>query len=187
MAGAAAFSCAAGVVGGGGAVFAPPLVTRVRPRTRVATMPRGTLQRSVSTRMAAMRKPVGEVVPAIVVVDHGSRSSAANAMLEDIANMIRPRSAGVPVYCAHMELSKPSIEDAFQQAVQNGATHVVVVPFFLAPGKHVLTDIPRLVGEAADKHGDITFDIRQPIGTHPAIADVVIERAGVVASEKAAW
>lgn len=34
------------------------------------------------------------------------------------------------------ELAEPSIGDAFQSCVQQGANRVIVSPFFLSPGRH---------------------------------------------------
>jgi sirohydrochlorin ferrochelatase len=123
------------------------------------------------------------ITPAIVVVDHGSKREAANKTLNDVIAIIRGRSSTVPIYGAHMELASPTISDAFRTAVERGANHIIVVPFFLAPGRHVSSDIPALVSHAAQSHPGVTFDVRSPIGTHPAIADLVIERAGVVMRE----
>jgi sirohydrochlorin ferrochelatase len=128
--------------------------------------------------MAKSLPTSGPVLPAIVVVDHGSRREAANDMLSDVALMVRQRSNGIPVFIAHMELATPSIADAFESAVAGGANHVIVVPFFLSPGRHVTSDIPKLTEHAATRHTGVTYDVRPPIGTHPAIADVIMERAG---------
>jgi sirohydrochlorin ferrochelatase len=123
------------------------------------------------------------ITPAIVVVDHGSKREAANKTLNDVISIVRRRSSSVPIYGAHMELASPTISDAFRTAVERGANHIIVVPFFLAPGRHVSSDIPALVSHAAQSHPGVTFDVRSPIGTHPAIADLVMERAGVVMRE----
>jgi len=34
------------------------------------------------------------------------------------------------------ELAEPSIRDAFQSCVQQGANRIIVSPFFLSPGRH---------------------------------------------------
>lgn len=90
---------------------------------------------------------------------------------------MRLRGGTIPVFSAHMELCAPSIGDAFDAAAAGGATHIILVPFFLAPGRHVTEDIPRLAEDAAARHPGLSYDVRLPIGTHPAIADVVLERA----------
>lgn len=114
---------------------------------------------------------------AIVLVDHGSRAAAANEMLHELVDAVQSRSGSVPIYPAHMELATPTVADAINAAVADGARHVIVVPFFLARGRHVTADIPALVADAVRRHQGVTFDIREPVGTHPAIADVVVDRA----------
>lgn len=50
---------------------------------------------------------------------------------------------------AHMELAEPSILEAFNRCVAQGANYIICHPFFLSPGRHVAEDVPRLVAEAA--------------------------------------
>jgi sirohydrochlorin ferrochelatase len=78
-----------------------------------------------------------------------------------------------------MELAEPSIGQAFAQAVGDGATAVVVHPYFLSPGRHSTTDIPRMVEEAAKAFPGVAHCVTAPLGVHPKIGEVVLERAGV--------
>jgi sirohydrochlorin ferrochelatase len=57
---------------------------------------------------------------AIIIVDHGSRRDAANRMLEDVAGVLRGMTAD-RVYASHMELAEPTIAQAFNAAVADGA------------------------------------------------------------------
>lgn len=119
----------------------------------------------------------------LVVVDHGSKRKAANDMIFRIADDVRSRTPdSVPVFAAHMELAEPSIADAVQQCADSGVEHVVIVPFFLSPGRHATEDIPQLTEDAVNKFPQMTFDVKPPIGTHPSIIDVVLERADLDAS-----
>jgi sirohydrochlorin ferrochelatase len=116
---------------------------------------------------------------ALILVDHGSRFPAANDMLLDVVQMVKRLSGLQRVYPAHMELAEPSIRQAFAQAVGDGATAVVVHPYFLSPGRHSTTDIPRMVEEAAVEFPGIAHCVTEPLGVHPKIGEVVLERAGV--------
>src|SRR5215213_10018150 len=80
----------------------------------------------------------------IIIVDHGSRRDESNKMLEEVARLFgeRFRETYDIVEPAHMELAEPSIATAYAASVKRGATRVVVVPFFLGPGKHWTGDIP---------------------------------------------
>lgn len=116
---------------------------------------------------------------ALILVDHGSRFPAANDMLLGVVEMVKRLSGLDRVYPAHMELAEPSIRQAFEQAVGDGATAVVVHPYFLSPGRHSTTDIPRMVEEAAQAFPGIEHCVTEPLGVHPKIGEVVLERAGV--------
>lgn len=116
---------------------------------------------------------------ALLLVDHGSKRASANEMLSRVADMIRAKS-DIPVYTAHMEIASPTIADGMGQCVQNGAEHVIVVPFFLSPGRHATTDVPNLAAEAAAQNRNVSFEVRPPIGTHPGIVDVILDRAGLL-------
>jgi sirohydrochlorin ferrochelatase len=75
-----------------------------------------------------------------------------------------------------MEMATPTLEDGFKACVGDGARHVVVVPYFLAPGRHSTTDIPNMTAEAASKYKGVTFSVAAPLGVHESIGNVVIER-----------
>lgn len=115
---------------------------------------------------------------ALILVDHGSRFQGANDMLLDVVAMVKRLSGLTRVYPAHMELAEPSIRQAFEQAVNEGATAVVVHPYFLSPGRHSTTDIPRMVEEAAAAFPGIEHCVTAPLGVHPKIGEVILERAG---------
>jgi sirohydrochlorin ferrochelatase len=110
----------------------------------------------------------------LVIVDHGSKKAAANDMLLDVAAMFK-RVAGTPIVePAHMELAPPTIEQAFDKCVAQGATLVIVHPYFLSPGRHSTTDIPTLTAQAAARHPGIKFHVTQPLGLDEKIAQIMI-------------
>jgi sirohydrochlorin ferrochelatase len=121
---------------------------------------------------------------ALLLVDHGSRRSQANALLDEVAALVKQRlGAETIVEPAHMELGTPSIAEGFARCVEQGATRIVVHPFMLAPGRHVSDDLPRLVTEAARAHQGVAFVLSDPLGTHPGVIDAVVDRCGAVRAE----
>ena len=114
---------------------------------------------------------------ALLLIDHGSRRDQANALLDEVAVLVKGRlGAESIVEPAHMELAEPTIAKGFARCVEQGATKVVVHPFMLAPGRHVTEDLPRLVAEAAAPHQGVTFAMAGPLGSHAGVIDAVIER-----------
>ncbi len=116
---------------------------------------------------------------ALILVDHGSRMQDANDMLLEVVKLLKDLSGRERIYPAHMELAEPTIRQAFERAVGDGATAVIVHPYFLSPGRHSTTDIPRLVEEAANAFPGVEHCVTAPLGVHPKIGDVVLERAGL--------
>ena len=117
-----------------------------------------------------------QVKTGIILVDHGSKRSAANDMLFDVVAAYRKVSGAPIVEAAHMELAEPSIGAAFDKCVEQGAMLVIVHPYFLSPGRHSTTDIPHLASEAAARHPGVRYHVTQPLGLDEKIAQVILER-----------
>ena len=113
---------------------------------------------------------------AIVLVDHGSRAPAANALLETAAAELRARAPDRHVVTAHMEQAEPSLATAIDDCVAAGATEIVVALWFLAPGRHGATDIPEQVDAARQRHPRLIFSVSDPLGGHPSLIDALVDR-----------
>jgi sirohydrochlorin ferrochelatase len=116
------------------------------------------------------------VTRAVLLVDHGSRRPAANRQLELLAQALRARLPDRVVEIAHLELEPPSIAEGIEACVAAGATRIVVHPYFLAPGAHLSRDLPRQVSEAAARHPGVEVRVSEPLGLHPKLVDVIVER-----------
>lgn len=90
--------------------------------------------------------------------------------------MFRQSSDYTIVEPAHMELAEPTIAQAFARCIDQGATRIVVHPYFLSPGRHWHEDIPRLAEEAASSHPGISFLVTAPLGLHPLMAQIMCQR-----------
>ena len=112
----------------------------------------------------------------MILVDHGSRELAANAQLEKIAALLRARLPGRLVCAAHMELAAPSLDEAIDACVAEGARDILIHPYFLGPGRHSTCDIPRMAEEAAARHPELRVRVTAPLGVHPGIVDAILDR-----------
>jgi sirohydrochlorin ferrochelatase len=115
---------------------------------------------------------------ALVLVDHGSRRPEANAVLEQVAELVRARVPGFVVEVAHMTLAAPDLAGAIETCVAAGAGEIVVHPYFLAPGEHAMRDIPAIARDAAERHPNVSIRVSEPLGVHPALVDAILDRVG---------
>jgi sirohydrochlorin ferrochelatase len=114
----------------------------------------------------------------IVLVDHGSRRSESNELLEHLAGAFAARFVDrySIVEPAHMEIAEPSIATAYDRCVARGASVVVVCPYFLGPGKHWTSDIPRLTAEAAAQHPGTRYHVSMTLGIDDLMLDLLNKR-----------
>ena len=115
---------------------------------------------------------------ALLIIDHGSRSPAANRVVATLARKLRRRLPDWIVRFAHMELARPSIAEAVDACVSDGAREIVVHPYFLGPGLHSTRDVPALARAAVRKHRGVRVRVTAPLGTHDGLVDVVLDRVG---------
>jgi sirohydrochlorin ferrochelatase len=120
--------------------------------------------------------PIDTSVLGVILVDHGSRRAASNAMLLEVVRQFAAASGLPIVEPAHMELAEPTLATAFGRCVGRGATTVVVFPYFLLPGRHWHDDIPRLAAAAAADHPGVRYLVTAPLALHPLMSEVVGQR-----------
>ncbi|WP_049925303.1 CbiX/SirB N-terminal domain-containing protein [Halopiger goleimassiliensis] len=114
---------------------------------------------------------------AILVVGHGSRREKSNEQVRTLAAGLESR-IGVPAQPAFLELATPSIEEAFAELAPI-ASRVTVVHCSLFAASHVKNDVPLAIEQARAEH-DLVIDNGGPLGIHPAIVDLLDDRADAV-------
>lgn len=114
----------------------------------------------------------------LLLVDHGSRRPESNRQLHHVADLVQQALGNVvPVRGAHMEIASPTIAEQVAALVAAGVTELTVVPYFLAPGRHATTDIPRLTQEAAAPFPLLRVRLAECLGVDDLLVQLVIRRA----------
>ena len=105
----------------------------------------------------------------VIIVDHGSKREIANKRLVDIVKRLKEDSKYEICEPAHMELAEPSIKDAYDRCVEQGAEYIVCHPYFLSKGKHYEVDIPALLEDAAKHYPSVKYILTDPLGYQEGI------------------
>jgi sirohydrochlorin ferrochelatase len=114
---------------------------------------------------------------AIVVIGHGSLRSASGAAMIRIAARLRERGVAPIAEASFLNFNRPTLAEAVERCVAQGARSIVVQPYFLVAGKYVCEDLPQQVAEQAQRYPQIAFEIAAAFGDHPALVRLAIERA----------
>jgi len=115
----------------------------------------------------------------LLLVAHGSRRQSSNDEVREVASRMAAR-AGEAVHevsPAFLELAEPSIPDGILGCLDRGADRVVVVPYFLSAGRHVVTDIPQEVDKARAVRPDAAIRIAPYLGSAGALTEILLDLA----------
>jgi sirohydrochlorin ferrochelatase len=111
-----------------------------------------------------------------IVFAHGSRIESANQAVRDIAAKMAASRSEI-VEAAFLELGQPDLTGAAARLVVRGASHIIVIPYFLTLGTHMQRDLPRLMQDAARQNGGVEIEVTSPLDGHPALLDALLDRA----------
>ncbi len=113
---------------------------------------------------------------AVLLIAHGSRRKEANDDLVRLAEIVRQRRPDVLVEASYLELASPSIPEGARNCIEQGAQKILMLPYFLSAGAHVVSDLQRFRDELAIEFPDVAFNLCPPLGLHPLMADIVLDR-----------
>jgi sirohydrochlorin ferrochelatase len=117
-----------------------------------------------------------ESKPALLLVGHGSRSTAGVAAYWEFASVLRDAAPDLHVGCGFIELSSPSLDEAVDALVEAGATSVVAVPLVLLGAGHLKSDGPAALARGRLRHPGVSFAYARDLGIHPSVLEVAEER-----------
>ena len=126
--------------------------------------------------METEQNPADQSRTAALLIAHGSRRAEANADLVKLADAVRATSQFGIVEIAYLELAQPDIPAGADACVSRGAQRVLMMPYFLSAGVHVRNDLQKFQQNFREKYPGVEFDVCEPLGLHPKLVEVVIER-----------
>ena len=111
-----------------------------------------------------------------IVFAHGSRIESANQAVRDVARQMALSGRHI-VEPAFLELGEPDLAGAAERLLSQGATRIIVIPYFLTLGTHLQRDLPRLVENVSRTHQNIEMQVTSPLDGHPALVEALLDRA----------
>ena len=112
---------------------------------------------------------------AMLVVGHGSRDADGVEQFWTLAESIRALAPD-PVEFGFLELASPTVDDAVDALVAQGATEIVSVPLVLLSAGHLKNDGPAALARARARHPRVRFRLARDLGIEPRVLDVATDR-----------
>ncbi|MEM4442871.1 MAG: CbiX/SirB N-terminal domain-containing protein, partial [Candidatus Nitrosocaldus sp.] len=86
----------------------------------------------------------------IILIDRGSNDSDVLLELEELCALVKDECACEHVTFALLEVTSPTIEDAFLDSLGYGVEHLTIVPYFLYPGLKMKVAVSKSVKVARE-------------------------------------
>ena len=116
---------------------------------------------------------------ALLLVAHGSRRKQSNDEVVLLAERLKKNCSQQYniIHAGFLELAETLIPDGIKKCADDGATSIIVLPYFLNSGRHVVEDIPNIVEETRPDYPDINIIVAQHLGASELMMDLLISSA----------
>lgn len=133
---------------------------------------------SLVQKRVAEAERVGSQPRSLLLMAHGTPYPEANAAIYRVADDLERRGGFLEVVVAFMELNQPSIPEAVAELSARGGAEIVATPYFLQLGGHVAEDLPKVLGEAQERHPHTVLTLTEYLGYDEGLLEVVRDRIG---------
>ena len=123
---------------------------------------------------------------ALVLFAHGARDPRWAAPLQTLATAIRTRAGDASVHVAFLELQSPTLPEALEAAVSEGALRIHVVPVFWSAAGHVDNELPPIVAEFAARRPQVVVRTLPVLSELPGMLDFIARAVADTLSSAAA-
>ncbi len=114
---------------------------------------------------------------AVLLIAHGSRHAPANDDLRRLAADLAAVGDYSVVEPAFLELAGPDIPSGGSRCVERGAGRILMIPYFLSAGVHLLRDLTAARDALQARFPAVDFLLGPPLGPHPILLRLVSDRA----------
>lgn len=118
---------------------------------------------------------------ALLLVAHGSRRKESNEEVKVLAKkLILHCNEQYPIiHAAFLELADPLIPDGIKKCIDDGASTVIVLPYFLNSGRHVIEDIPGIVKSTKAQYPEVNIKIAPHLGSSDLMLELLTTSANL--------
>lgn len=113
---------------------------------------------------------------AVILLGHGSRVTNAGHNMEKVAAKLKASYGYKSVEYCFMSRLGPHFPETLEKLVAAGEKDILVLPYFLHSGLHILLDIPEMLQEEAARYPGIKVSLGGNLGYDDMLVALVARR-----------
>ena len=116
----------------------------------------------------------------VLVLAHGSRQKKTEETLKAVVKVLKESLAATgeikEIETALLQFSEQNLHAGLKALVGKGINEIVVAPYFLFEGVHILEDIPEEISRFKEMYPFIRIHLAKPLGEDQRLALVLKDR-----------
>lgn len=112
---------------------------------------------------------------AVILFAHGAKNDRWEKPMRRLADMLSEKLPDCQVSLAFLQFGEPSLPDQIDREIKAGADRIVILPYFLAKGGHLLRDLPKIIEKGKEKHPGVKIEATDPIGEIPEVLETMAD------------
>lgn len=121
----------------------------------------------------------------LVLFPHGSRDPRWRTLFEGLEAELKSRYGGDRACLAYQQFIPPTLLDAADAALENGISHLRLMPLFMSVSEATIRDITIQVDTVLGQRSGLRIDILPPISDAPGFRETILGLAGAAVEEGA--
>ena len=112
-----------------------------------------------------------------MITTHGSRKKESNDEIFKLAKKVTGLRSHdfASVSAAFIQFTEPLLPDEIEKLAARGAEKIIVFPYFIGAGSHVMRDIPDIIYDACEAYPEIRFSVTAHLGGIDGIEHVIVD------------
>jgi sirohydrochlorin ferrochelatase len=112
----------------------------------------------------------------LLLVGHGTRDPVGLAEFAEVTQLVAQLAPHYKVGAAYLELATPTISDEMDRLIGAGVERIIVCPLLLFAAGHAKDDVPAEIRAVSQRYPQVKLSIAQPLGCHPKLLELSVER-----------
>ncbi len=119
---------------------------------------------------------------ALIILAHGSRREESALELATLAEDLEKMGAEKfnIVRSAFVQFCSPTFHEVVDELVEKGIGEIVVLPYFISAGNHVVKDIPELIATSKSNHPELLLSVTDHFGKFNGLKKLILEETSKI-------
>lgn len=112
----------------------------------------------------------------VLILAHGSREKETEITLKMIVELTKEALGMQMIETATLKFSETDLKTGLLNLMDEGATDIIVIPYFLFEGVHMKVEIPNEINIFSKEYPNVKITLGCALGTDRRLSEIIADR-----------